>query len=82
MIKANGTYGAKIGGKHVFTREGAINLYKAFFEDFYNNKSYESAAALSRAAADMIAIGFTFKELEAVELETISQTEAGPFPAP
>jgi len=71
-LKTNGVYGAKIGNKIAFTREGAINIFKTFVEVCYNNITIESSYVLSEVSQDMHRIGFSFEELEQLELEVIS----------
>lgn len=67
-IKINGTYGAKIGNLQVFTYEGAVNAYKIFCELFNRNMTMEASAVMSDASLDMHRIGFTWDEIEAIEL--------------
>jgi hypothetical protein len=69
LIKVNGTYGTKIGGKIACTKQGAIDIYKAFLAVCYKDLSAESTSVLSNAEADMIQIGFTYEELEEIETE-------------
>ncbi len=69
LIKVNGTYGTKIGGKIASTKQGAMDIYKAFLAVCYKDLSVESASVLSNAEADMIQIGFAYEELEEMETE-------------
>lgn len=71
LIKKNGKYGAMVGNIHVFTTEGAIKAYKLCVETCYNNLSLESCLFLSKIEDDMHKIGFSFDELEAIELSII-----------
>lgn len=67
LLKANGSYGISVGHKTVFTREGAIERYKAFLDVCYNDLSIESALVLSDAQNDLVNAGFTWEEVEAIE---------------
>lgn len=68
------TYGknARVGNKVVFSREGAKNAYASFCKMFLNDESMEACAICSDAALDMMDLGFTPDELEAIELEAIA----------
>ena len=70
-IKINGTYGAKIGGIQVFTYDGAVNVYKIICESFYRDMTFEAAAVMSDVSLDMQRIGFTWDEIEAIELSVL-----------
>lgn len=70
-IKINGTYGAKIGNLQVFTYEGAVNAYKIFCELFNRDMTMEASAIMSDASLDMHRIGFTWDEIEAIELSIL-----------
>jgi hypothetical protein len=70
-IKINGTYGAKIGNLQVFTYEGAVNAYKIFCELFNRDMTMEASAVMSDASLDMHRIGFTWDEIEAIELSVL-----------
>lgn len=67
-IKINGTYGAKIGNIQVFTYEGAVNAYKNFCKLFNRDMSIEASVVQDAAAEDMHKIGFSWEEIEAIEL--------------
>lgn len=67
-IKINGTYGAKIGNIQVFTYEGAVNAYKNFCKLFNRDMSIEASVVQDAAAEDMNKIGFSWEEIEAIEL--------------
>lgn len=70
-IKINGTYGVKIGNLQVFTYEGAVNAYKIFCELFNRDMTMEASAVMSDASLDMHRIGFTWDEIEAIELSVL-----------
>lgn len=70
-IKNNGTYGAKVGNLQVFTYEGAVNAYKIFCELFNRDMTMEASIVQSKAAEDMNRLGFSWEELEAIELSTL-----------
>lgn len=70
-IKINRTYGAKVGNLQVFTYEGAINAYKIFCELFNRDATMEASAVQSEAAKDMNRLGFSWEEIEAIELSTL-----------
>lgn len=67
LLMTNDIYGAKIGHRTVFTREGAIERYKMFLQVCYSNVTIESATVLSDVEHDMVKIGFTYEELEQME---------------
>lgn len=62
----------KVGSITVFTREGAIRVYKIFVKECYKNLTMESSVVLSMVEDDMVALGFSRAELEDIEIETIS----------
>lgn len=68
-IKINGTYGAKVGGLHVFTYEGAERAYRIFLDVCYKAFSMESSAVLSDVSIDMIKLGYTWEQLEQMEVD-------------
>ena len=70
-IKINGKLGAKVGNLQVFTYEGAVNAYKIFCELFNKNMTIEASAVQSNAAEDMHRLGFSWEEIEAIELSTL-----------
>lgn len=70
-IKINGRCGAKVGNIQVFTYEGAIRAYKIFCEIFNKNMTMEASVAQSDAAEDMHKLGFTWEEIENIELSTL-----------
>ena len=67
-LKTNGAAGAMVGHHTIFTRQGAIELYTAFVAHCYEKLDIAGAAVLAQVESDMVAIGFTHEELEAIEL--------------
>lgn len=63
---------ARIGNIVVFTREGAIAAYKQFCKYFSEHISMEASVVCSNAMLDMLALGFTPDECEAIELSVYS----------
>ena len=70
-IYINGKYGVKIGNIQVFTKARAVEVFKLFAERCYNDLTMESSAVLSAVAEDMHKIGFTYEQLEEIEINTI-----------
>lgn len=70
-IKINGKYGAKVGNIQVFTVERAIEVFKMFAVRCYENLTLESSTVLTDVSFDMVKIGFTWAEIEAMEIEAI-----------
>lgn len=70
-IKINGTCGAKIGNLQVFTYEGAICAYKIFCELFNRYMTTEASVVQSKAAENMNRLGFSWEEIEAIELSAL-----------
>ena len=69
LVKTNGAYGAKVGHRQVFTKEGAIEIYKMFLSVCYNDVTMESAKVLSEVEHDLNKIGFTWDEIEKIEID-------------
>lgn len=67
-IKINKTYGAKVGNLQVFTYDGAVNAYKIFCQLFNRDLTPEASAIQSDAALDMHRIGFSWEDIESIEL--------------
>ena len=67
LLKSNQAYGISIGHKTVFSREGAIERYKAFLEVCYRDLSIEGASVLSDVQSDLVNAGFTWEEVEGIE---------------
>lgn len=67
------TYGknARVGNLPVFSKEGAIRAYKIFAKAFSDNLTMEASVILSDASDDMHKLGFTWDEIEALEVETV-----------
>lgn len=72
LIKQNGKYGAMVGNLHVFTMEGAVEAFKLFAARCYAELTMESSVVLSNVADDMHRLGFTWDEIENMELEAIA----------
>lgn len=70
-IKINGVYGEKVGNLQVFTYEGAIKAYKIFCELFNQNMTMEASVVQSNAAEDMNRLGFSWEEIETIEISTL-----------
>lgn len=70
-IKINGTYGAKVGNLQVFTYEGAVRAYKIFCNLFNRDMTMEASAVQSDAALDMHKLGFSWEEIEEIEISTL-----------
>lgn len=64
---------AKVGNITVFTREGAINAYKGMAKRCYADLSLASSVVLSECGRDMHRLGFSWEEIEAMELEAIEE---------
>lgn len=71
LLMTNNVYGAKVGNLTVFTRDGAIEAYKKFVKVCNTNLTMESSSVLSDVSADMNKIGFTYEELESIEIEVL-----------
>lgn len=63
---------ARVGNIVVFSREGAIEAFKRFAKICYNNLTMESSCVLSDCADDMHKLGFSWEEIEAMELQVIA----------
>jgi len=73
LLKSNQAYGISIGHKTVFSREGAIERYKAFLEVCYNDLSTEGAIVLSNVQNDLVNAGFTWEEIEGIETSYLKE---------
>lgn len=62
--------GAKVGNLTVFSPEGAVRAYKIFCELFNKNMTMEASAVMSNAAEDMHRLGFSWEEIEKIEVST------------
>lgn len=63
---------ARVGNMVVFSREGAIEAFKRFAKICYNNLTMESSCVLSDCADDMHKLGFSWEEIEAMEIQAIA----------
>ncbi len=63
---------ARVGNMVVFSREGAIEAFKRFAKICYNNLTMESGCVLSDCADDMRKLGFSWEEIEAMEIQAIA----------
>lgn len=72
LIKQNGKYGAMVGNIRVFTMERAVEVYKMFAAHCYADLAMEASVVLSSAGDDMHRLGFTWAEIEDMELEAIA----------
>ena len=72
LIKQNGKYGAMVGNIQVFTMERAVEVYKMFAARCYADLTMEASVVLSDVGDDMHRLGFTWAEIEDMELEAIA----------
>lgn len=72
LIRINGKYGAMVGNLRVFTMEGAVAAYKLFSARCYADLTMEASVVLSSVGDDMHRLGFTWEEIENMELEAIA----------
>lgn len=72
IIKINGKHGAKVGNIQVFTIERAVEVFKMFVARCYENLTMESSVVLSAVSDDMHRLGFTWSEIEEMEIAAIS----------
>lgn len=72
-IKINGKYGAKVGNLQVFTYEGAERAYRTFLDVCHKDFSMESSAVLSDVSLDMVKLGYTWEQLEQMEIEHLER---------
>lgn len=63
---------ARVGNMVVFSREGAVETFKKFAKICYTNLTMESSLVLSDCANDMHNLGFTWDEIEAIEIQAIA----------
>lgn len=73
LIKVDGTYGAKVGNIQVFTMERAVEVFQMFVALCYRNLTMESSCVLSDVSDDMHRLGFSWAEIEELELAAIPQ---------
>jgi hypothetical protein len=69
-IKINGKYGAHVGNLPVFTYEGAVRAYKIFVQLFDKDVCMETSVAMGNAAKDLHNLGFSWEEIEEIEIST------------
>ena len=72
LIKENGKYGATVGNIQVFTLERAVEVFKMFAARCYENLTMEASVVLSDVSDDMHRLGFSWEEIEAMELEVLA----------
>lgn len=72
IIKNNNKYGAKVGNIQVFTVERAVEVFKMFVVHCYSDLTMESSCVLSDVSQDMHNIGFSWSEIEDIELSCIA----------
>lgn len=72
LIKENGKYGATVGNIQVFTLERAVEVFKMFAARCYTNLTMEASVVLSDVSEDMHRLGFSWEEIEAMELEALA----------
>lgn len=72
LIKQLGKYGAKVGNIQVFTMERAVEVFKLFAARCYADLTLEASVVLSDVGEDMHRLGFTWEEIENMELEAIA----------
>ena len=63
--------GAKVGNITVFSQEGAVKAYVIFCEIFNREMTMEASVVASKAANDMHNLGFTWDEIEKIEISTL-----------
>lgn len=71
LIKVNGKYGARVGNIQVFTMERAVEVFQMFAALCYKNLTMESSCVLSDVSNDMHRLGFSWTEIEGLELAAI-----------
>ena len=72
LVKVNGKYGATVGNIQVFTVERAVEVFKMFAARCYDNLTMEASVVLSDVSDDMHRLGFSWVEIEDMELEAIA----------
>lgn len=72
LLKQNGTYGVTVGHRTVFTMAGALERYKLFLETCCP-LTIESASVLSDVQNDLVGLGMSWEEVEAIEYEYLSR---------
>lgn len=71
LLKTGNQYGASIGHRTVFTRQGAVDRYKLFLKVCYKDHDFGmgESIALGQVEDDLVKIGFTREELEQIETD-------------
>lgn len=69
LIKINNKYGAKVGSIKVFTKQGAVEAFKKFQILCNTNATMESIYVMQQVEEDMIKLGFTYRDLEKLDIE-------------
>lgn len=59
----------KVGNITVFTREGAIEVFKTFQNICYKDLSMEAASVICDVEKDMLKLGFAYQDLEKIDNE-------------
>ena len=72
LIKRNGKSGATVGNIQVFTLDRAVEVFKMFVARCYENLTLEASVVLSDVSDDMHRLGFSWEEIEAMELEALA----------
>lgn len=72
LIKQNGKYGAMVGNIQVFTMERAVEVFKVFAERCYADLTMEASVVLANVGDDMHRLGFSWSEIEDMELSVIA----------
>ena len=65
---------AKVANITVFSREGAISVYKRFCKLFNKYMNMEASVIVDKATEDMRKLGFTAEECEQFEIEVLKET--------
>lgn len=63
----------KIGSLTVFTYEGAIEAYKTFVRRYDDDISWSAREVMIKVADDLHALGFSYDEIEAFEIEVLKE---------
>lgn len=73
LLKSNGIYGATVAHKPVFTTQGALEGYNAVLEVCYKSVDIAGSIVLSEAQDDMVKLGFSWEELDSIEVTYLKQ---------
>lgn len=66
-----GSKAVKIGGITVFTYEGAEAAYKSLAARVYSDLTMEASAALSAVSDVMHGLGYTWEQINDMEIEAV-----------